>query len=133
METITAKEIRKILRKQYPKLKHIWIFERELILLPGSQVDKILSGITAYKYPFKKKTFECEAFGIVAHAQIKIKIAELNLPYSWVFGHASVAYPRRGIHNQNIFITEDFKIKIFEPQTNIITNPNNETVFFVEM
>ena len=133
MKVIKTKKIRKILRKQYPKLKHIWIFERKLILLPDEKVNEILNNLTTRNYQFKSRLFECDAFAIVANAEVKIKIAELEMPYSWAFGQASMAYPKKGIHNMNIFITENFEIRLFEPQTNIITNPNNEVVFYVRV
>lgn len=133
MEIIPAKKIREILRKQYPKLKHIWIFKRKLVLLPPEKVSEILRSITTYKNKFKKGSFECEDFSIVAHSEVKIKIAALDLPFSWAFGHASMVYPKRGVHNKNIFITEDYGIRLFEPQTNITVRPNNETVFFMEI
>lgn len=133
MEIIPAKEARKILREQYPKLKHIWIFGRKLILLPYEKVYEILGSLTTYENKFKKGSFECEAFSILAHSEVKIKIASLDLPFSWAFGHASMAYPKKGIHNMNIFITEDHKVRLFEPQTNMIARPNDETVFFMEI
>lgn len=133
MEIITAKELRKILRKQYPKLKHIWIFEQRLSLLPEKQVKKLLCSLKTKEYQFKAKLFECDAFAMAANAEVKEKISDLDLEYSWAFGQASMAYPKKGIHNMNIFITENHEIKLFEPQTNIIINPDNETVFFVRM
>lgn len=131
MKVITAKETRKILRKQYPKLRHIWIFSRKVVLCSDDNIDLLLKKIEAYKCKFKKKVFECEAFALVANAEVKKIIAKLDVPYPLTFGEAAMVYPKRGIHNMNIFITEKYEIRLFEPQTNIITRPNGETVFYV--
>ena len=133
MKIITAKEIRKILRRQWPKLRHIWIFDKKLVVLPDNQVNIILEGIDVYKQQFKNELFDCDDFALVANAFVKIKGSELCLSYSWAFGEASIYYPEKGIHNQNIFITEDFEIRLFEPQKNEITLPDNETVFYVRI
>lgn len=131
MKTIKTKEVRRILRKQYPKLKHIWLFEPKWVLLPGKQVQDILHGLNAREHQFKKRLFECDAFAMTANAEVKKIIADLDLSYSWAFWQAAVAYPRKGIHNQNIFINEHHEVKLFEPQRNSITNPDNGIVFFV--
>lgn len=133
MEIMPAKKIRKILRKQYPKLKHIWIFERKLMLLPDEKVYEILKNLIARENQFKKGLFECDAFAMLANSQIKLKISELDSPSSWAFGQASMAVPKKGIHNMNIFITENYEVKLFEPQNNEIIQPNKEIVFFVRM
>ena len=127
---ITASKIREVLQCQWPNLKHIWIFDRKLELLTQEQSEEILQGITVYKKQFKDELFDCDDFALVAHAFVKLKSAELLLPNSWAFGEVSLFYPQKGIHNQNIYITEDLKVKLFEPQTNITTNPNQEIAFY---
>ena len=103
------------------------------MVLPDEQVDEILKAIDAYKNQYKSDVFECEEFALVAHAFVKLKTSELNLPYNWTFGECSLVHPRKGAHNQNIFITEDLKVKLYEPQNQEITLPDGEIVFYVRM
>jgi len=133
MKIVSAREVRKILRKQWPQLKHIWIFDRKLILLPQEKIDFILKGISVYKQQFKDELFDCDDYALVANAFIKLEVAKLKLDHNCVFGEAAMVHPEIGIHNQNVYITEDFKIKLFEPQANKTILPNGETVFYVRI
>jgi len=133
MKTITADKAREILKQKFPGLKHIWIFDRRLVLLPDKQVEEVLKEIEVYKKQFKDQLFDCDDFALVANAFVKLRIAERNLPYNWAFGEVSLVNPERGTHNQNIFITEDFKAKLYEPQNSEITLPGGEIVFYVRI
>ena len=134
MKIVTTSKIRKILKKQWKQLKHIWIFDRKLVLLSSEQINSILKGIDIYKKQFKNELFDCDDFALVTNAFVKLKVAELQFPHNWAFGEVSMMHPEIGIHNQNIFITEDFEIKLFEPQANKIILPNKgEIVFYVRI
>ena len=133
MKTITADKARKILRKQYPQLKHIWIFDKKLVVLSDEQVDKILQGISVYEQRFKVELFDCDDFALVANAFVKLETSQAALSHPWAFGECSFVHPERGAHNQNIFITEGLKVKLYEPQNQEITLPDGEIVFYVRM
>jgi len=133
MKTITASKAREILKKQWSKLKHIWIFDRKLVLLPPKQIADVLKGIEVHKKQFKEQLFDCDDFALVSNAFVKLKVAELNFPYNWAFGEVFLVDPERGTHNQNIFITEDFKVMLYEPQNNEIIIPTEEIVFYVRI
>ena len=71
---------------------------------------------------------------LVMNAFMKLKIASMKLPYNCAFGEASMMHLTKGIHNQNIFITDDLKIKLYEPQTSKIVDPGQkESVFYVRI
>lgn len=133
MVTISAQKIRELLKVQFPELRHIWIFDKRFVLLSRARVDDILEGVDAFKNTYKDELFDCDDFALVANAFVKLKSVELGLPNSWAFGEVSLVHPEKGVHNQNIYITEDFKIKLFEPQNNQSTDHNNETVFYVRI
>lgn len=133
MKIITAKKAREILRKQWPQLKHIWIFERKIILLSDDDIAGILENIEVHKKQYKSDVFECEEFALVTHSDVVLQTLGLGLPYNRAFGEAAMIHPTIGIHNQNIFITEDEEIRLFEPQANKIILPKGEIVFYVRM
>ncbi len=139
MKTLTRKKTTEILCKQkgWEKLKYIWMFDRKLVLLPDEQIEEILSGIEAYKKQFKDQisAFDgeaCDDHSLVANAFVKLKIAELKLPYTWAFADISATNSEKmGVHNQNLFIRENYEIQLYEPQDNKITLPKGEIPFYV--
>jgi len=169
MKIVATNKVREILEKQYSQLKHIWVFDKKLILLPGEQAKEILISIApqkiafvmallkateikdseenkkkqlaeilkkadAYNQPFKDQLFDCDDYGLVANAFVKLKVAELNFSYNWAFGECSLINSNGDVHNQNIFITENLEVRLFEPQANQIILPRKgETVFYVRM
>jgi len=167
INTITADKAREILTKQYPPLKHNWVFDRKLLLLPDKQAESILMSVTpqkialamallkateiknieekkeqlfkilekpeTYNQQFKDQAFDCDDFGLVTNAFVKLKVAELNLPYNWAFAESSLVIPGRGIHNKNIYIRENYSLILYEPQNQEFTLPNGEIVFYTRM
>jgi len=134
MKIVATSKVREILKKQYKQLKHIWIFDKKLVLLPSGQIDSILKGIDVYKRQFKDELFDCDDFALVTNAFVKLKVASLQFPHNWAFGECSLMYSDGEIHNQNIFISENLEVRLFEPQTNKIILPGKgETVFYVRM
>ena len=135
IKIIATKQIREILRTQWPGLQHIWIFDKRLILLPLNQIKTILDSIyKKHRYQFQDETFDCDDFALVMNAYMKIEIASMNLSHNGAFGEASMIHSTMGIHNQNIFITDDLKVKLYEPQSDRTIEPGQgETIFYVRM
>lgn len=134
MKIITADKLCEILIGQWPQLEHIWRFDKKFVVLPNKQVDEILKGIDVYKNQFKNELFDCDDFALVVNAFVKLEVAKLSLPHNLAFGEAAMMHPRIGVHNQNVFITEDFEVKLFEPQANKIILPGKgEIVFYVRI
>ena len=133
MQTITSNKLCEVLQKQWPQLEHIWRFDKKFILLSDSDVEGIQKNIEVHKKQYKSDVFECEEFALITHAAVVLQTLGLGLLYNRAFGECSLIHPTKGVHNQNIFITEDLKVKLYEPQNQEITLPNGEIVFYVRM
>lgn len=151
MKTITTSLVRKILKNRFSGLRHIWIFDRKLALLPDEQAEEVLKRAERHKkqleeilrkefeaskkaLQFKDQLFDCDEYAVIALAFVKLEIAMLDLSHTWAFGEISLVAPEKGVHNQNFFITEDLKVKLYEPQANKIILPSKgETVFYVRI
>lgn len=83
---------------------------------------------------FSDEKFDCDDFALVTNAFVKLKIAAMELLHNGAIGEASMIHPIKGIHNQNIFITDDLKVKLYEPQADQIIEPGQgESIFYVRM
>ena len=135
METITAKQTREILRKRWPDLKHIWIFDRRLTLPILQNVQQALNDVQGWPGRFYHELFDCDDYALVTHALIKGWVASRDKKptYNWAFGECSMDSPDLGIHNQNIFITDDHKVWFYDPQNRQMIEPKNEKTFYVRM
>ena len=134
MDTITAKEVREMLMDLWPQLRHIWIFDRRLTLIPFLKAKEILDESTIRNEIFKNEVFDCDDFALVTNAMVKLETAKLKLKYPWAFGEAAMIQTDLTIHNQNILITEDLRVKLYEPQTGEFFEPGEgENLFYVRM
>ena len=54
MDVITVKEVREMLTGLWPQLRHIWIFDRRLTLVPFLKAKEILEKSTIRNEIFKE-------------------------------------------------------------------------------
>ena len=134
MDAITAKEVREMLTGLWPQLRHIWIFDRRLTLVPFSEIKDLLQNSAIRNEIFKEELFDCDDFALVTNAMVKLETAKLKLKYPWAFGEAAMIQTDLIIHNQNILITDDLRVKLYEPQTGEFFEPGEgENLFYVRM
>ena len=134
MDIIAAKEVREILTGLWPQLRHIWIFDRRLTLVTFSKAKEILQKSAIHNEIFKDELFDCDDFALVINARIKMETAKLKLKYPWAFGEAAMIQADLIIHNQNILITDNLCVKLYEPQTGAFIEPGQgENLFYVRM
>ena len=144
-KSISAKQTREILKTQWPELKHIWGFDKRFTLFSSAEIENILKEVTEIinevsekyfekKMIFSDEKFDCDDFALVTNAFVKLKIATMELLHNGAIGEASMIHPIKGIHNQNIFVTDDLKVKLYEPQAAKIIEPGQgESIFYVRM
>ena len=144
-KSISAKQTREILKTQWPELKYIWGFDKRFTLFSSAEIENILKEVTEIinevsekyfgkKMIFSDEKFDCDDFALVTNAFVKLQIAAMELLHNGAIGEVSMIYPTKVIHNQNIFITDDLKVKLYEPQAAKIIEPGQgESIFYVRM
>lgn len=136
MKEVSAEKVRDILRKQWPELKYVWVFDRRLSLLLYEDAENILDNLQGSAQRFEYELFDCDDFSLVAHAFVKLKIASERetYKYNWAFGEMMGEQYGVGVHIQNLFITDDEKVFYYEPQLRQIQRPDpHDSAIFVRI
>ena len=138
MKEVSAKTVRDILRKQWPELKYVWVFDRRVSLLSYADAENILDNLQGFAQRFEYELFDCDDFSLVTNAFVKLKIASERetYKYNWAFGEVmgTTHLPGQGVHIQNLFITDDEKVFYYEPQLRQIQRPDpHDSAYFVRI
>ena len=136
MEEISAKKVRGILRKQWPALKYVWVFDRRLSLLSYTDAENLLKNLRGFTQRFEYELFDCDDFSLVTNAFVKLRIAKQHetYRYNWAFGEVMGEQYGVGVHMQNLFITDDEEVFYYDPQLRQIQRPDpHDSAFFVRI
>lgn len=110
-----SKEIRKRLEGVFPDLRVPWLRDTEYDLPSLDEVRAFVERSKVDEYHFSGEDFDCDDFALQLHAEVKRE-------HHWAFGEA---YGDRikGVeerHNLNVFVADDGKVYLLEPQTDEI-------------
>jgi hypothetical protein len=132
MRIIHSSELRTIIKKQWPELLHVWLFDQTYAAVDVETFLNYYSKIEEMpEFDFNK--FDCDDFSLLTHARIKL-IASKDLPHSIAFGEITVRREDIGdVHNLNVLISDDSKALLYEPQGEIFIDGANMKPFFLRM
>jgi hypothetical protein len=142
---INNRAIRKELRGLWPKLRHIWIFDRNFSVPTVDDLKNILVEINNYKVDNVSlvdlynigDVWDCDDFSLLATAFVrlnwKLKGNSLPIPFGRVMGNEF-----RGmaiLHSLNICITQDgpYFIDFDDNQRLWKASAGNDSIFFVSI
>ena len=136
---LTSKQIRKRLKKKWPKLRNIWLTDKKYLAVRQRELQLVLDDWQAdlKNYEYKPTVSECEEYALFLHAFVKLRqLRDRNDDYNWAYGEciASKLLGFKQVHSANIYLTYN-KIFMAEPQTGAFweVNPDEDSVFFVKM
>ena len=142
---INNRQIRKDLREMWPKLRHIWLFDRNFSIPTVDELKSILEEINNYKVAnvgLKDlynigDVWDCDDFSVLATAFVrinwKLKDNKLPIPFGRAMGNEFRGMPI--LHSLNICITQDgFYFIDFDDRGRIWkAGPDNDNIFFVSI
>ena len=119
MKIYSANQITNILKRTWPGLAQIWIFDRELACLSRTEIEAIVETVW-HKMQAAGEKLDCDEQALFLHAAVKKHWAALAgdnaaLGFGEAAGTMFNAWP--DIHNLNVAVLEDKNILIIEPQT----------------
>ena len=136
-----TKELKRELRKIFPKLYHIWFTDSEYSILKLTDLREILKDVSVKDFRFRSNVWDCDNFALQLHARIQkyqydlIQLSEVKNHKSWAFGEV-IGMKFRGEqknHTANICMT-DSGLMLIEPQNNKIwkAKQGDDFVYFVK-
>lgn len=110
-----AREIKYRLKKVFPNIEVPWLRDTRYDLPSVYDVKDFIEENQVDQHHFSGEEFDCDDFALQLHAEVKRK-------HHWAFGEA-FADRIKGeniLHNLNVFIADDEKVYLLEPQTDEI-------------
>lgn len=130
---MNSDELKRNIHKIFPKLKDIWIFDRDFIVPTLIDLDKYLQITRTEQEDFIDGKQECDDFALFLHADMKRALRKDNIfnwPFGQVFGTRFNGVDRK--HNANICYTQS-GLYLIEPQTDErwLASKNDNILFMV--
>jgi hypothetical protein len=129
MSNLSSDEIRKILKDEWPDLKHVWLFDPIYTVASRGAIASLIEPV---EQEFDKK-FDCDKFAMVTHAQVSLAVAsDMRFEYCVTFGQIAYKHSVSGeCHMVNLLLTPE--INVYEPQGGFYTNGKNMNPYYVRM
>jgi hypothetical protein len=141
----TSRQIRKELKEIWPRLRHIWLFDRNFSIPTVEELKGILEEINNYKVADVGlhdlynvgDVWDCDDFSMLASAFVrvnwKLKNNRLPLPFGRAMGNEFRGMPI--LHSLNICITQEgiYFVDYDDGGRLWKASPDNDTVFYVSI
>ena len=118
MKNLTANRIRKILKKKWPKLKYVWLFNSNYTAIDIETFKDVILNLQPIEQKFDSKKFDCDKFALVTQALVSLVTAkDSSIDYDIAFGQIVIKHKiSKEIHAINVLIDSNEKIHLMEPQ-----------------
>lgn len=128
---ISSKVVRKTFRDAYPKLRNIWLRDKEYYSLKVDALVEFIGNNTPIN-----GAGDCDDYATILHGRAREEGLK-DYKGTWAFGECLVdkMLGRDAYHAMNVAITSNNKIWLIDPQSGgyWVANPKEDNIYFIFM